>query len=128
MVHFTVVDSGCKINVKNDFGVTPVHTAVRVKNVADVERFLKNNADANLQDPWGNTPLYISSRHGFSNISQLSIDFGCNKSLKNREGNIILIFLVIQRKLKEMRDMHMHRRRVSDINVSLKVNIKVIRG
>ena len=86
MVHFTVVGSGCKINVKNNFGVTPVHFAVRVKNVADVECFLKNNADANLQNPWGNTPLHISSCHGFSNISQLSIDSGGNKSLKNREG------------------------------------------
>ena len=36
---------------------------------------------------------------------------------------IILLMLVIQRKLKEMKDMHMHRRRVSDLKFSLKVKI-----
>ena len=40
----------------------------------------------NLQDRLGNTPLHISSNHGFSNISQLLIDSGCNKNLKNWEG------------------------------------------
>ena len=30
--------------------------------------------------------LHLSSRDGFSNISQLLIDSGCNNKLKNREG------------------------------------------
>jgi len=85
-----LVDSGCKINVRNNFGFTPLYVAGRGKNIADVELLLKNNADANLQDPSGNTPLHISWRHGFSNISQLLIDSGCNINLKNRDGKMPL--------------------------------------
>ena len=54
-----------------------LHSAVRGKNVVDVKLLLKNNADANLQGIWGNAPLRISTREGFSNISQLLIDSGC---------------------------------------------------
>ena len=39
-----------------------------------------------VQDKLGDTPLHISTRKGFSNISQLLIDSGCNKNLKNKVG------------------------------------------
>ena len=67
-------------------GETPLHFAVRGKNVADVGLLLKNNADANIQDIQRITPLHISLDHGFSNISQLLIDSGCNRKLKNVKG------------------------------------------
>ena len=60
--------------MSNNVGETPLHSTVRGKNVADVNLLLRNNADANIHYNQGNTPLHTSSRHGFSNISQLLID------------------------------------------------------
>ena len=79
-----LIESGCKISGRSFMGETPLHCAVRSKNVADVKLLLKNNADGNIQDNFGNAPLHISSRGGFSNISQLLMDSGCSKNLKNR--------------------------------------------
>ena len=45
-----------------------------------------NNADANVQDEGGNTPLHISTQVGFSNISQLLIDYGCKINARNNRG------------------------------------------
>ena len=71
-----LIDSGCDVNARNSRGETPLYSAVRAKNLADVEVLLKNNADANFQDTSGNSPLHISTREGFSRISQLLIDSG----------------------------------------------------
>ena len=79
-----LIKSGCKINVRGFMGETPLHCAVRSKNVADVKLLLKNNADGNIQDRSGNTPLHRSTLEGFSNISWLLMDSGCNENLKNR--------------------------------------------
>ena len=79
-----LIDSGCEINGRNKSGKTPLHSAVVGKNVADIELLLKNNADANIQDYSGDTPLHISAP--FTNISQLLIDSGCNRNLKNSVG------------------------------------------
>ncbi|XP_067020792.1 uncharacterized protein [Acropora muricata] len=79
-----LMESGCKINGRSFMGETPLHCAVRSKNVADVKLLLKNNADGNIQDIFRNAPLHISSHGGFSNISQLLMDSGCDKNLKNR--------------------------------------------
>ena len=79
-------DPGCKINVGNDDGETPLHSGVDGNNVADVKLLLKKNAEVNIQNSFGNTPLHISTLEGLCDISQLFIDCGCNKNLTNREG------------------------------------------
>ena len=79
-----LIKSGCKINVRGFMGETPLHCAVRSKNVADVKLLLKNNAEGNIQDRSGNTPLHRSTLEGFSNISRLLMDSGCNRNLENR--------------------------------------------
>ena len=78
-----LINCGCKINLRNSMGETPLHSAVRGKNITDVELLLKNRVDTNLQDTLGNTPLHVSMCEGFSNISQLLMDFGCNVNKKN---------------------------------------------
>ena len=55
--------------MRNNFGETPLHSAVYPKNVAEVMLLLRNNADANIQDIYGNTPLHISTRERLCDIS-----------------------------------------------------------
>ncbi|XP_015778948.1 PREDICTED: serine/threonine-protein phosphatase 6 regulatory ankyrin repeat subunit A-like [Acropora digitifera] len=81
-----LVDSGCKINARNDRGQTPLHSAVRGNNVADVEILLKNNAEVNIHNVSGNTPLHISTHEGLCQISQLLVDSGCRINATNSVG------------------------------------------
>ena len=81
-----LVDSGCKINVRNDDGETPLHSAADGNNVADVNLLLRNNADANIQDAFGYTPLHISTLEGLCDISQLLVDSGCKINVRNDDG------------------------------------------
>ena len=64
-----LIDSGCKIN-RNKWDRTHLHPAVRGKNVTDVRLLRENNADDNILDKGGYTPLHISRRaKRFPNIS-----------------------------------------------------------
>ncbi|XP_044179068.1 ankyrin-3-like, partial [Acropora millepora] len=81
-----LIDSGCKINGRNNSGETSLHSAVYGKNVADVKFLLRNNADANIQDNQGNTLLHISTREGLCDISQLLVDSGCKINGENNRG------------------------------------------
>ncbi|XP_015765570.1 PREDICTED: receptor-interacting serine/threonine-protein kinase 4-like, partial [Acropora digitifera] len=47
---------------------------------------LRNNADANVQDNVGNTPLHISTRKRFCDISQLLVHSGCKINVRNDDG------------------------------------------
>ena len=104
-----LVDSGCKINVRNNVGETPLHSAVHRKHVADVKLLLKNNAEVNIQDGYGNTPLHISSHEGFFEISQLLVDAGCKINRRDISGETPLHSAV-------------HRKHVADVELLLKNN------
>ena len=81
-----LVDSGCKINVRNRSGETPLHSIVRGGNAAHVNLLLRNNANANIQDTFGYTPLHISTLQGLCDISQLLVDSGCKINVENDDG------------------------------------------
>ncbi|XP_015768943.1 PREDICTED: ankyrin-1-like [Acropora digitifera] len=81
-----LVDSGSKINVRNNGGETPLNSTVRGKNVGDVKLLLSNNADANIEDYQGNSPLHISTRKALCDISQLLVDSGCKINVRNNDG------------------------------------------
>ena len=89
-----LIDAGCKVNGSNHKGETPLYSAIRGNNKADVQLLLKNNADANFQDTSRNTPLHISTDKGFSDISLLLIDAGCKINLENRDVSTLLVFAV----------------------------------
>jgi ankyrin repeat protein len=48
---------------------------------------LENNADPNLQDETGETPLHIASWHGFSLLLSIFCRFNPQIDLKNKVGS-----------------------------------------
>lgn len=51
------------------------------------ELFLKNRADVNAQDDYGNTPLSWASRNGHVKMVKWLLDNGADPNLKNRAGD-----------------------------------------
>ena len=56
--------------------------------------YLRITRNADVQDKLGDTPPHISTRKGFSNISQLLIDSGCQINARNNSGESPLHFAV----------------------------------
>lgn len=65
-----LVDRGAAVDASNRDGVTPLHQAVRARNLAVVEVLLDRGANPNAADKRGSTPLHrASSNSGASNTA-----------------------------------------------------------
>ena len=51
------------LNTQDDFGLTPLHTAVNKEEVGMVQYLLEQGASPNLKDLGGNTPLQLAIRN-----------------------------------------------------------------
>ena len=68
-------------------GSTPLHEAIRKKNIDLIKSLLKNKALINAQDKDGHTPLFIAAQSGLSDIVQLLLDAGVEVNAQNCEGS-----------------------------------------
>ena len=65
----------------------PLHIAVHNNELHMVELLLKNGADVNLRDPWGNTPLFEVSN---SNMLNILLKFQADLQITNCFGDSVL--------------------------------------
>ncbi|OJW72294.1 MAG: hypothetical protein BGO68_06155 [Candidatus Amoebophilus sp. 36-38] len=60
-----LLQNGADVNATNNTGLTPLHLAVREKQLASIQALVKNkHIDINKQDKLGNTVLHIASFKG----------------------------------------------------------------
>lgn len=88
-----LIANGAKVNVSNQFQITPLHLATRHGNIIIIDRLLKKGADINARDALGNTPLFeATNRRGNSfKTSKLLIDRGAKVNIANRAGQTPLM-------------------------------------
>ena len=89
----TLIDLRADVNAQtfqeSTFGFcsgTALRSAIHGNNAAVVKVLLTNNANADVRDYWGNTPLHISSLKRFTHISRLLIDSGYEINARNNSG------------------------------------------
>lgn len=63
--------------------VSPLHIAARKGMVDEVQRFLEQGANLNVQDEIGRTPLYLALTHNHKNVARLLIDGGADINVLN---------------------------------------------
>ena len=82
-------------NVDDD-GNNFIHHLVERGDYDSINEFLNrylmegfNDKVINLTNDSGETPLHLAVKNNFQDIAQLLIDFGADKDIKDKNGNII---------------------------------------
>jgi ankyrin repeat protein len=89
-----LIANGAKVNVSNQFQVTPLHLAAGNGNIIIIDRLLNKGADINALDALGNTPLFraTTNRRGNSfETNKFLIDRGAKVNIANRAGQTPLM-------------------------------------
>lgn len=79
-------DADTKIREKPKFTFSALITACSEGQTSTVQLLLKNDADVNLCDGEGNSPLYVACVTGYDEIVQLLLENGANVNLCNENG------------------------------------------
>jgi len=66
------------------FNISMLHTAVALGNTQLVEELILHNADVNIQDLMGYTPLHFASRNNYLDIVKLLLSTGADINAKGR--------------------------------------------
>ena len=72
-----------KVNERDQFGGTPLHSAASEGNTDLVEAFIKIGADINAQDNSGSTPLHSVAN---AKIAQALVSAGANVNALDKNG------------------------------------------
>lgn len=82
----TLIAKGVDVNAINDYGATPLHKAVEIRDKEIVEILLRNGANINVVDDGIGSPLHLASTMGELEMVQFLIANGANINLKNKDG------------------------------------------
>jgi ankyrin repeat protein len=80
-----LIKAGATVNVKNEFGLSPIIEATNVGNTAIIEKLLKAGADANTLGADGMPPLMIIARSANVAAARLLLDSGANVNFKESQ-------------------------------------------
>lgn len=103
------IENDVNVNIKNDIGDTPLHSAVYINNNKSIKILLEKGANPNIQNCYGNTPLhYLSIVYHFEQFKKL-IEYGADPYIKNNNGENcfdVADFEIGREKLKEIYNEH----------------------
>ncbi len=79
-----IIAQGADVHAKDNFGMTPLHTAVRAGRRNVVGLLVANGADINAKSNLGHTPLFLAVAEGRKAIAEWLIDKGANVNTKDK--------------------------------------------
>ena len=83
------LNNGANINIKNNYGETPLHFAIVFnRSIKIIELLLEKGANINIQDRNGNTPLYFAiSINKPIEIIKFLLEKGAKPNIQNNNGD-----------------------------------------
>jgi ankyrin repeat protein len=96
--------NGVDVDVKNDFGFTPLLKAAQFGRREVAELLIAKGADVSVKDKFGRTPLHCAVDEGHTEIVELLIAKGADVNGKDNGGRTPLDFTVMT-KQNEIADL-----------------------
>lgn len=93
-----LIESGCNIDSKDNYGRTILYDAIVKGFKSIVEELCLAKINVNHQDNNGKTPLHFASIHNQFDIAKVVIRFGADVNLKDENGNSPLFDAVFNSK------------------------------
>ena len=78
--------NGVDVNVKNDFGFTPLLKAAQFGRREVAELLIAKGADVNAKNDEDGTPLHLAADRGHTEVVELLITAGADVNAKDDEG------------------------------------------
>ncbi|XP_026667466.1 uncharacterized protein LOC113464032 [Ceratina calcarata] len=88
-----LVNSGADINCLDLHGDTPLHTAVRYRNMEAARLLIERKANVNAKSINGSTPLHLTAYHAFTgmeDICRLLVERGADVNARRNRGDTAL--------------------------------------
>jgi ankyrin repeat protein len=82
-----LLEKGADVNLKDNFGTTPLKSAALNGHMRIVKLLLEKGADVNLTDKYDKTPLHWAVFNGHMEIVNLLLEKGADVDLKDNFGN-----------------------------------------
>ena len=87
-----LLEKGANVNINNEFGMTPLHLAVWLRNADVSEILISYGADVNARDMGGFTPLHYAVHQHDAELVRLLLNSGADPTLGNNFGDTPLDF------------------------------------
>jgi len=75
------------LNIRSEYGATPMHHAAEHNHIGMVQYLIKNKAEITARDLPGDTALHIAVRRGHGTVANMLINAGAGVDVKNYSGN-----------------------------------------
>lgn len=84
---------GADLEIRDDYGRTPLLLAARETGNADMARLLlKYGADINAVDKYGDTPLTLTTWRGFADAVDVLLEYGADIPTSGKNGEFLMTF------------------------------------
>jgi len=89
--------NGVDVNVKNDFGFTPLLKAAQFGRREVAELLIAKGADVSVKDKFGRTPLHCAADEGQTEVAELLIAAGADVNGRDNGDRTPLDFAVMKK-------------------------------
>ena len=98
----TLLQSGANINIKDEYGETPLIKALFAQNLPVAEFLINKGADFNVTNMAGHTPMMICVKNGLIDIAELLIQKGDDIHKPSPENEESLLATAVWENQEEM--------------------------
>lgn len=103
-----LIQRGSEVNIWNESGDTPLHTAVYWGRYETAKMLIESGAYVNIRDKPENTPLHTAVLEGHYRIAKMLIDKGAKINPKDKDGYTPLFWAVFNKDEKMIELLRSH--------------------